>query len=83
MVGSVNTPAIYELKGKTTLAEAVKLAGGFTALTDNNKATVERVEQGDHQTFRRVEDFPLNDVGSQQGFAKWRYRSDCSDASSF
>ena len=63
MVGSVNTPAVYELKGNTTLAEAVKLAGGFTALTDNNKATVERVEQGDHQTFRRVEDFPLNDSG--------------------
>lgn len=63
MVGSVNTPAIYELKGNTTLADAVKLAGGFTALTDNNKATVERIEQGDHQTFRRVEDFPLNDSG--------------------
>ncbi len=63
IVGSVNTPAIYELKGNTTLAEAVKLSGGFTALSDNNKATVERVEQGDHQTFRKVEDFQLNDSG--------------------
>ncbi len=63
MVGSVNTPAIYELKESTTLAEAVKLSGGLTALSDDNKATVERVEQGDHQTFRRVEDFPLNDSG--------------------
>ena len=49
-------------EGKTTLEHAVNLAGGFTAVTNNNKATVERVEQRDHQTFR-VEDFPLNDSG--------------------
>ncbi len=63
IVGSVNSPAIYELKDKTTLAQAVKLAGGFTALTDDNKATVERVVQGDQHTFRKVEDFPLNETG--------------------
>ena len=63
LVGAVNTPAIYELKRKTTLGEAVNLAGGFTALTDDNKATVERVVQGDHQTFRKTEDFPLDDSG--------------------
>ena len=63
MVGSVNTPAIYELKGNTTLAEAVRLAGGFTALTDDNKATVERVVQGEHQTYRKTVDFSLDDAG--------------------
>ena len=63
IVGSVNTPAIYELKGETTLADAVKLSGGFTALTNDNKATVERVVQGDRQTFRKAEDFPLNESG--------------------
>ena len=63
IVGSVNTPSIYELRANTKLEDAIQLAGGFTALTDNNKATVERVEQGDHQTFRKVEEFALNDQG--------------------
>ena len=63
IIGSVNNPAIYELRGNTTLDDAVKLAGGFTAVTNNNKATVERVEKADHQTFRNVEEFLLNDGG--------------------
>jgi len=63
IVGSVNVPAIYELKGETTLEDAVALAGGFTAVTSNNKATVERVTRTDNQTFRKVEEFPLNGAG--------------------
>ena len=63
IVGSVNLPAIYELKGETTLEEAVTLAGGFTAVTNNNKATVERVQRTDSQTFRNVKEIPLNDSG--------------------
>lgn len=63
IVGSVNTPAIYELKGNSSLGEAIKLAGGFTAMTDNNKATIERVAQGERQTFREVDEFPLNESG--------------------
>lgn len=63
MLGSVNTPAIYELKGNTTLGDAVTLAGGFTALSNDDKATVERVERADHQTFRKVQDFLLNESG--------------------
>lgn len=63
IAGSVNTPAIYELKdAQTTLADAIDLAGGISTVADGSKATVERVDQ--HQT-RSVTEFPLDQIGQQ------------------
>jgi len=63
IVGSVEEPGIYELSGKTTVASALQLAGGLTSLAETRRALLERVE--DHSK-RRVEEFPLEDSGTQR-----------------
>lgn len=45
VAGSVERPAIYELKGKTRLSEAIKMAGGATADAYLHRVQVERVAQ--------------------------------------
>ncbi|MGB9202698.1 MAG: SLBB domain-containing protein [Terriglobales bacterium] len=60
MAGSVNVPAIYELRDGTTLASAIEMAGGLSTTADGQKAVVERIEN--HGT-RRVEEFPLDQQG--------------------
>jgi protein involved in polysaccharide export with SLBB domain len=57
--GSVNTPAIYELKGSSTLSELVEIAGGMSSLADTGRITVERVV--DHQSRKALE-FPYDDA---------------------
>jgi len=60
MAGSVNVPAIYELKGKTTLGDGIQLAGLLAATADGQKVTVERIE---NRIVRKVEEFPLDASG--------------------
>jgi protein involved in polysaccharide export with SLBB domain len=60
IAGSVNVPAIYELRDGMTLAGAVEMAGGLATTADGQKAVVERIEN--HGT-RRVEEFPLDQQG--------------------
>ena len=43
VVGSVRNPAIYELRGETTLEQVLKLAGGRTTIAVNSQARVERI----------------------------------------
>lgn len=43
IVGSVENPAIYELKGRTTVAEALKLAGGDTPVAAGATVRLERI----------------------------------------
>jgi len=64
IAGSVNTPAIYELKDmQTSLSNAIELAGGFNTVADGSKVTLERIDQ--HQV-RSVAEFPLTQSGQQQ-----------------
>jgi protein involved in polysaccharide export with SLBB domain len=58
--GSVNEPAIYELKGRASLGELIALAGGFTTTAAGQKATVERIED---RKARRVDEFTLDKAG--------------------
>jgi protein involved in polysaccharide export with SLBB domain len=61
IAGSVNNPAIYELKDdKTTLADLLDLAGGMTNIADGGKVGVERIV--DHK-MRKVEEFSLDKSG--------------------
>ncbi len=62
VTGSVNTPAIYELKGQTTIAEAIQLAGGETAVASTSFARLERVYES---SMRSVEDVNLTTNSSQ------------------
>jgi len=57
--GSVNTPAIYELKGASTLKDLIEIAGGFSSLADTGKITIERVL--DHQARTTLE-FPYDET---------------------
>lgn len=57
--GSVNTPAIYELKGNSTLDDLIEIAGGFSSLADTAKITIERVL--DHQARKSLE-FPYDET---------------------
>ncbi len=55
--GEVRRPAIYELRGETTVAEAVRLAGGVTAEADTSRMALVRV---DEQRVRTVLDVPID-----------------------
>ena len=58
--GQVNTPAIYELKGETTLDAVIKLAGGITNTAYGGKVLVESILE---HSSRRVEEVALNTAG--------------------
>jgi polysaccharide export outer membrane protein len=45
--GSVNHPAIYELRGETTVGAILELAGGFTPIGLNSEISLERIGE-DH-----------------------------------
>ena len=42
MVGEVNTPGVYQLKSRTTILQAIALAGGFSQFASKNKIVLIR-----------------------------------------
>src|SRR5437879_5855574 len=57
VTGSVNVPAVYELKQSTVLFDLIRWAGGLATTAAGQKATVERIE---NHKARKVEEFPLD-----------------------
>ena len=57
VTGSVNVPAVYELRQSTVLFDLIRWAGGLATTAAGQKATVERIEE--HKA-RKVEEFPLD-----------------------
>jgi polysaccharide export outer membrane protein len=55
--GSVNTPAIYELKGETTLEKLLEWSGGLATTAQTKTATIERI---DERRTRVVDKFSLD-----------------------
>jgi len=53
VLGSVNQPAIYELRPDETLDDVLHMAGGFSAVADRSRVTVERL--ADRATGRLTE----------------------------
>lgn len=45
VIGEIRRPAIYELKGESTVADLVSLGGGLTPTADPRTARIERVDQ--------------------------------------
>lgn len=43
VLGSVNQPAIFELRPGETLADVLRMAGGFTSVADRSRVTIERL----------------------------------------
>lgn len=60
IAGSVNEPAIYEIKDKASLGELIDLSGGFTTTAASQKATVERIVD---RKARAVDEFALDKAG--------------------
>ena len=58
--GQVNTPAVYELKGETTLSDLFTLAGGLTNTAYGGKVFVEEIL---NRNARRVEEVTLDSAG--------------------
>jgi protein involved in polysaccharide export with SLBB domain len=54
--GSVNQQAIYELKPGETLGDTLRMAGGFNAVADRARVSIERLDERQDQ---RVVDLPL------------------------
>ncbi len=64
IAGSVNVPAIYELKNDTvSLADAIELAGGLNEVADATRLTIERIDR--HQV-RSVREYTFADAASEQ-----------------
>ncbi|MDB5866729.1 MAG: polysaccharide export protein [Betaproteobacteria bacterium] len=60
--GSVNNPAIYELKGEKNLAQLLEVAGGLATTADGQKVSVERIVD---RRSRNVEEFTLDRQGME------------------
>jgi protein involved in polysaccharide export with SLBB domain len=60
IIGSVNEPGIYEIKGDETVASALGDAGGATNLADEDRVLLERIE---NHEGRQVESFAMDEVG--------------------
>ena len=58
--GSVNTQAIFELKGNENLSDLLDLAGGLTNVAAAQKVSVERIHE--HE-MRKVDEFQLDKNG--------------------
>jgi protein involved in polysaccharide export with SLBB domain len=63
IMGSVNEPGIYELKGEITIAAALNDASGLTNLAETDRILLERIE---NHRRRRVDDFVLDASGLQR-----------------
>lgn len=60
VTGSVNTPAIYELRQNASLSEVLRWAGGLSTLAQGQKVSVERIND---RRVRAVDEFPMNEPG--------------------
>jgi protein involved in polysaccharide export with SLBB domain len=58
IAGSVNSPAIYEMKDHSTLNDLIDIAGDLSSVADSSKITIERFV--DH-TARKTLEFPYDE----------------------
>ena len=56
LIGSVNQPAIFEIKPGETVGDVVSMAGGFSALADRSRLAIERL---DDRTSVRIRELAL------------------------
>lgn len=64
VLGTINAPAIYELRNNETIAQVLALSGGLPTLAAPQKAQLERVDSN-RDIARYVEDFALDAAGQQ------------------
>ena len=64
--GSVQVPAIYELKAATAVGDLIDMAGGLAATASGDKVTLERIVE---RRARRVQEFDLEEEGRRQALS--------------
>lgn len=62
VLGALEQPAIYELKGASSVGEVLELGGGLSVLAKPEKALLERIASAAEKP-RHVEDFALDAAG--------------------
>ena len=64
VVGSVQTPAIYELRGNENVSDALELAGGISAVADTTTLGIERTQkEADGRSVRVAVDLRMDPKG--------------------
>lgn len=63
MIGSVNNPAVFELKPGETVNDLVSMAGGFTAVGERGRVLIERLQE---RNDVRVVELKLPAQGKEQ-----------------
>ena len=67
ITGSIDTPAIYELKSaQEPLKDVLRYAGGAPVLANQNRVQLERIDPGEPLAKRFVETFRLDAAGQQK-----------------
>ena len=75
LTGSIDTPAIYELKSaQEPLRELLRYAGGAPVLANPNRVQLERIDPAQPLATRFVETFRLDAAGQQKAAARRRRR---------
>lgn len=54
LIGSVNRPAIFELKAGETVLDVLRMGGGFTAVADRSRLSVERLSDRSSERIREL-----------------------------
>jgi protein involved in polysaccharide export with SLBB domain len=54
-IGSVNKPAVIELKAGETIADALRFAGGFSAVADRSRLAIERLQERSALRVQQIE----------------------------
>jgi len=55
LIGSVNRPAIFEIKPGETVDDVLQMAGGFNAVADNRRLTLERLDNSAANRLNQLE----------------------------
>jgi len=63
LIGSVNSPAIVELKGNETVNDAISFVGGLSTVADRRRVAIERLND---RNDRRVVELALPQDGEQR-----------------
>ena len=67
--GNVRIPAIYELKGETTLAQLIEMAGGWNDIAFKGRVQIERIVDDNRRTIfeASLEDVETKDIEIHSG----------------
>ncbi len=67
IAGSVNNPAIYELKGEKTISQLIEMAGGLSDIAFTNRIQIERIVDNSRQIVFESDLAKAKDMEVQAG----------------